>query len=60
MFWFVVAVVPSVAPPVLFVYFSLVGLMLFLVWCMLPLAVAIGGGRYLLIRLIVKLGHIVN
>ena len=36
----------------------LVDLMLFLVWCIWTLVVAIDGGRCLLVRLIVELGHV--
>ena len=36
----------------------LMELMFFLVWCICPLDVAIDGGRCLLIRLIVRFGHI--
>ena len=35
-------------------------LMFFLVWCMWPLDFAIDGGICLLMRLIAKLGHVVN
>ena len=38
----------------------LVDFMLFLVWCMWPLDVAIDGGRCSLIMLIVKLGYVEN
>ena len=42
----------------LFVSFGLVDLEFSLVRCMWPLAIVIDGGRYLLTRLIVNLGHL--
>ena len=38
--------------------YCLSNLMLLLFWCMWPLDVASDGGRFLLIRLIVKFGHV--